>query len=780
MSSARLTFGLLWQNYGPYHVARYEAFCKIAREADIIPIQLGDSTSTYAWQKDRRIADQMVTLFPGQMSEKVSPVLVYVRMCRLIVQRRIDVLFIPSYWPMSSMAALIAARRMGVRVVMMNDSHFHSGRNTVLTFLLKRFLLGYFDAGLVGGSIHRAFFRQLGMPDNRIFEGYDVVDNDYFRARSAEVRAQASHWRERLKLPDRFILNLGRFVKKKNLTTLVDAYARLVAEDLHHGHELVFVGSGPEKGALLAACHSFGLPVWHAATEAPVSPLTNRGRVRFYPFTQIDQVPAFYALASCFVLPSKVEEWGLVVNEAMACACPVIVSSVAGCTPDLVAPKVTGYRFDPHDAGELMRRLELVCADLPRAQEMGEVAQLHIRQWSLDGFGRNALEAAHAALWVERRSLLFGTRLHQDKSRIRFLQTCLPDYREQVFDELAARYGRQFELVCGEGYFTPDIRPCVEFKRWRLPVQNIFLFGRTLLWQRGALRYMCDADVAVLELNPRVLSTWLILCSRWLAGAPTLSWGHAWSRHGQKSWTNIPRLMMMRLSQGVIPYTQSQAHELAPYLEHGVVVPAPNSLTLRERCTFGQIPLSQVCDILYVGRLNTQKKPVLLVQGFLSALARLPASVRLVLVGAGSETGKIRELIEQHGLADRVLLRGHINDADVLRDLYARAFCAVSPGYVGLSAIQSFAHGVPLVVADHEPHAPEIEACTEGKTALFFGSDDATDLGDKLVQLWERREEWYGRRAELSEWTKQNYSVESMVDGFQKAIALVSTPLPAA
>ena len=773
MSSARLTFGLLWQNYGPYHVARYESFRAAATDADVIPIQLGDSTSTYAWQRDQRLAGRLVTLFPGKVSEKVSAVQVYRRLCRLITERRIDVLFIPSYWPTSSMAALVAARRMGIRLVMMNDSHFQSGRNTGLAFLFKQFLLGYYDAGLVGGSIHRAFFRQLGMPDDRIFEGYDVVDNDYFAAQAAEVRANAAHWRADLHLPERYILSLGRFVKKKNLPVLVEAYARLAADGQLNGHELVFVGSGPERATLLQTCQVHQLPVWEADAGVPAGPLTPRGRVRFHPFAQIDKVPAFYALATCFVLPSKVEEWGLVVNEAMACSCPVIVSSVAGCTPDLVVPKVTGFRFDPGDPRELARRLDQVCGDLRQAQAVGEAARNHISQWSLAGFGRNAVEAAHAALWVDRRSLLRSGRT-QGGMRIRFLQTCLPDYREQVFGELHLRYGRRFELVRGESYFTPDIKVSVEFKPWQIPVENVFLFGRTLLWQRGALRRMCDADIAVLELNPRVLSTWLILISRWLAGSPTLTWGHAWSRNGRDSWTNIPRLMMMRLSKGVIPYSLSQAQELRPFLAGVVIIAAPNSLTLRGHCTFASVPLADVGDILYVGRLNLQKKPMLLVRGFIAALPRLPARVRLVLVGAGVEVESVRQLVEHHHLADRVLLRGHINDPEVLRTKYARAFCAVSPGYVGLSAIQSFAHGVPLVVADHEPHAPEIEACIEGKTARFFLSDDAGDLADKLVQMWEERADWYARRSELSDWTKANYSVESMVDGFHQAIGLVS------
>ena len=216
-------------------------------------------------------------------------------------------------------------------------------------------------------------------------------------------------------------------VEKKNLSTLVEAYARFArasvekhgAGSREHGEKkhgagsmeqranltencklkiehcppgLVFVGSGELEGALREQARSLGLRVveradWrvektghgltristdkserlaadrtggdascrvtpavgHCPIEQTDDSAAQRGAVYFYGFRQIEENPVFYALAEAFVLPSLKEEWGLVVNEAMAAGLPVIVSRTAGCAEDLV-PEASASRSMEHGA----------------------------------------------------------------------------------------------------------------------------------------------------------------------------------------------------------------------------------------------------------------------------------------------------------------------------------------------------------------------------------------------------------------------------------------------
>lgn len=307
-------------------------------------------------------------------------------------------------------------------------------------------------------------------------------------------------YRKAYGLPERYFLSLGRMVEKKNLATLVAAYAKFcdgwrVASDGSARRApvaLVFVGSGELEGALRDQARSLGLAVidrtgWKVgesshsrvfetaegkltridAAESARQPEANkserlaadrtiesadnrmtsevgcsprektedcklntessvendRGAVYFYGFRQIAENPVFYALAEAFVLPSLKEEWGLVVNEAMACSLPVIVSRTAGCAEDLLPgsesrqcsvgsvqsgenadaddpleQRPNGFVFDPKSSDALSEALGRIAdQETDGITEMGKRSREIVAKFSCENFARQALRAAEAA-----------------------------------------------------------------------------------------------------------------------------------------------------------------------------------------------------------------------------------------------------------------------------------------------------------------------------------------------------------------------------------------------
>jgi 1,2-diacylglycerol 3-alpha-glucosyltransferase len=426
-----MTGGLavLWAQYGPYHFARVDALRRLAGADQVHALEFSNNSEDYLWER-KRSTSGVITLSPGIATEKLSFTTVFRSARRQLARLGVRVCLLPSYSPKQSLAALVAAKSLRIRTVMMNDSHAGTARAHGVSAMVKRQLVGLFDAALVAGQPQKRYFTAFGIPEEKIFAGYDAVDNNYFAKRAQEIRGNGSENRIRYQLPEHYFLSLGRFVAKKNLPVLIRAFRRFLDATRFRNTHLVLVGSGEEEHKLKALCRGFGLPVYEkqAGAEQGVrianrkSQIANDPGVHFYGFRQIEENPVFYALADAFILPSRWEEWGLVVNEAMASGLPVAVSETAGCAEDLLGSvpstqlfatevqsqleesrldqqiRENGFVFDPESSDELSRVLQFFGSGCETRTAMGQASRRIVEKFSCENFAKNALLAVEAAL----------------------------------------------------------------------------------------------------------------------------------------------------------------------------------------------------------------------------------------------------------------------------------------------------------------------------------------------------------------------------------------------
>jgi glycosyltransferase involved in cell wall biosynthesis len=101
------------------------------------------------------------------------------------------------------------------------------------------------------------------------------------------------------------------------------------------------------------------------------------------------------------VLPTHTDTWGLVVNEAMACGLPIIVSSVAGCSVDLVEDGWNGYVVPPQDSEKLREAIDSLLRRAELKQQMSARSLERIRNYSpeacADGLAAAAISAGLGA-----------------------------------------------------------------------------------------------------------------------------------------------------------------------------------------------------------------------------------------------------------------------------------------------------------------------------------------------------------------------------------------------
>jgi glycosyltransferase involved in cell wall biosynthesis len=121
-------------------------------------------------------------------------------------------------------------------------------------------------------------------------------------------------------------------------------------------------------------------------------------------FKQYEELPSYYAHAGAFIHASTTEQWGLVVNEAMASGLPVLVSNRCGCARDLVRDGENGWTFDPTNEEQLADLMLRISSDEERRKEMGHKSREIIAEWGPDRFASGVKAAVEAALAAPRKT----------------------------------------------------------------------------------------------------------------------------------------------------------------------------------------------------------------------------------------------------------------------------------------------------------------------------------------------------------------------------------------
>jgi glycosyltransferase involved in cell wall biosynthesis len=281
----------------------------------------------------------------------------------------------------ANLIALMAAKTAGLPVIMRGDPHLGlpcRGIKSILRRPVLNMLYRACDRFLAVGSANAAFYRAMGVSDQKIFLVPYSVDNDRFGQAVNLTNDQKAEVRKRYNVPtdQPSVLYAAKFTRRKRPSDLLAAARRLKMEGVRP-FSVIMAGSGELEQDLRAFCAAQGLD-----------------NVVFTGFVNQSELPALYAASDVFVLPAQDEPWGLAVNEAMCASLPVVVSREVGCVADLVHDGVNGYTPDAGDIEGLVRALRRLIEDEDLRRRQGQASLARILQWGY----RQSLEGIRAAL----------------------------------------------------------------------------------------------------------------------------------------------------------------------------------------------------------------------------------------------------------------------------------------------------------------------------------------------------------------------------------------------
>ncbi|MFC7338118.1 glycosyltransferase family 4 protein [Haloferula chungangensis] len=356
---------LLWERMGDYHRARWKATIRRVGSDACLAADLGTADGLYEWQGTEDDPNHFVLVRKpvGELGDLEA----FMAFRRLVREQGVSHVAIPGYGRLAYMLMLVWSRLTGRRVTMFAES-WYPGRKG-MDWAKGLFLRGVTHRCFVSGVLARDHFvKRLGFPESAVFAGYSVVDNDHFAAGHASRKSNSPDF-VRDEKGRRILLCVARFAEEKSLELLVAAFKQ---SKLSESWKLVLVGGGPLKDKLAEA--SVGAPI------------------ELRDWLDYDSLPDLYASASCFVLPSNFEPWGLVVNEAMAAGLPILLSDAVGGAPDLLRVGENGWSFPSGDESALRTKLDQLAESPPeRLAEMGACSRQIIAGFSVDSWAEKLM-----------------------------------------------------------------------------------------------------------------------------------------------------------------------------------------------------------------------------------------------------------------------------------------------------------------------------------------------------------------------------------------------------
>jgi glycosyltransferase involved in cell wall biosynthesis len=280
-----------------------------------------------------------INLFKGSYSA-IPKLKLYAALANRVWTTQADLVLLDGYSRIEHwlQALILKARRRKFMVIC--DSTIHDQTQSRIKGLLKRVIFALSDGAFCYGSRSAEYLARYGMAPHKIFHRCQAaaLPLGYDPAAIITARLAAAPPPEKP-----VFLYVGRLASVKGLPTLLEAFAKLLPA--RPAARLVLIGTGPEQPRLAAQAATLGI----------------QSNIDFAGAKSGRALWDAYLAATCLVLPSESEPWGLVVNEALSHGCPVLVSDHCGCAPELVAEGTTGATFHTGDPADLAAKL----ADMP-------------------------------------------------------------------------------------------------------------------------------------------------------------------------------------------------------------------------------------------------------------------------------------------------------------------------------------------------------------------------------------------------------------------------------
>lgn len=298
-----------------------------------------------------------------------------------------DAIWVHGYGNISLMSVIMVASMLNIPLMFRGESSLSCTSKGVIKDCLIRRLVRQSAALLYIGAANKEYYRYYGAKEEQLFFTPYAVDNEFFETRCLQMRNTVQFRAHEFNAGENDIvfLFIGKLIPRKQAVELLHAYARFCTNSTTSQRtRLVYVGDGEERKRL----------------EAEIKLLGLASQVKLLGFRNQHEIPLYLKACDYFVMPSLKEPFGLILNEALCCAKPALVSSEVMGARDLVEDGYNGFCVEAGNLTEWRRAFERALESMPQAPLMGERSSQRIKSW---GFKEDVQGIEAALNWISSR-----------------------------------------------------------------------------------------------------------------------------------------------------------------------------------------------------------------------------------------------------------------------------------------------------------------------------------------------------------------------------------------
>lgn len=359
-------------NPSHYHVIRAKAF-NSKKDIELQIIQLRNVDADFPELLSQNFNEiKLHTIFSGDDYLNYSKKYVSNLIFKKLNEINPDIVLVNGWSIGGSTDAICWSALNNKKSIILSESNVFDFQRNFFKEWIKKRIISYTHGAIVGGINAFEYIHSLGMPKSLIVNYLNIVDNFHF---SKKTKSYYQNKSIKYLNKKKVFLSAGRFIEKKNHLNMMRAFLFFLKQkNFNSEWVLIILGDGPLMNKYQSFIKKNNLKDF----------IFLKGSIKY------TELPMWYQRADCFIHPSKTEQWGLVINEAMSAGCPILASNMVGSSKSLVQESINGFLFEPLSIESILSKLNLISKlDTMKLNQMGNQSLVIIKNYNQINLSKN-------------------------------------------------------------------------------------------------------------------------------------------------------------------------------------------------------------------------------------------------------------------------------------------------------------------------------------------------------------------------------------------------------